>query len=354
MPVVDPHRPVRRWLYLMAFLVGCMVVIGGYTRLSRSGLSIVEWKPITGILPPIGEAAWQAEFAKYRETPEYQRVNVDMTLPEYQEIFLVEWLHRLAARLAGLVLLLPLAWFAWRRRLPPGRGRIYLGILALFAFQAFLGWFMVASGLVNRPAVSHLRLSTHLMAALALLALCLWQARVLIPRPAVPPRLAGRPGPRGTAWLLMGLLLLQILYGALVAGLKAGHVSDSWPKMFGAWWPAGLLTARAPWWINLVETPATVHFIHRWLGFLVLAAALWLWLRLRRDRAAAAAAYPMAGLLLALLLLQLSLGVATILSSVPLTLALGHQGNGVLVFAAAVVLVQELLRGADANNRPAA
>lgn len=343
MPPVDPHRPVRRWLYLMAFLVGCMVLVGGYVRLSRSGLSIVEWNVITGVLPPVGDAAWAAEFAKYRATPEYQRVNTGMSLAEYQRIFLVEWLHRFVARLVGLVLLVPLAWFAWRRRLPAGRGRVYLGILALFGFQGFLGWFMVASGLVDRPAVSHLRLSAHLLAALALLALCLWQARGLRPTPAPAPRLTGRPGPRPTAWLLLGAVLLQIFYGALVAGLKAGHVSDTWPKMFGAWWPSGLLSALQPAWLNLIEAPATVHFVHRWLGFLVLAVALWVWWRLRPAGAPdAPEARRLANWLLGLVLLQLGLGVATVLGGVALAVALAHQGNGVLVFAVTVALVQDL------------
>lgn len=353
-PPADPHRPVRRWLYLMAFLVGCMVLVGGYVRLSRSGLSIVEWQVLTGVIPPIGQEAWETEFAKYQATPEYQRVNAGMDLVGYQRIYFVEWLHRLVARVIGLVLLLPLAWFAWRRRLPPGKGRVLLGILGLFAFQGFLGWFMVASGLVDRPAVSHFRLSAHLLAALALLALCLWQARSLRASPPPPPVLVGGLGPRATSALLLGSLLLQIFYGALVAGLKAGHVSDTWPKMFGAWWPEGLLSTLAPAWVNLFETPATVHFVHRWLGFLVLALAFWAWWRLRpAGTATGGAAGRLAAAYLALLLVQLGLGVYTLLSGVALPVALIHQGNGVLAFAVAVSLVQELLRGA-AQTRPAA
>lgn len=342
----DPARPVRRWLYLLVLLIGLMVVVGGYVRLTRSGLAIVEWNVITGVLPPIGQSAWQAEFAKYQATPEFQKVNAGMTLAQYQRIFYVEWIHRLVARLIGLVVLLPLVWFWWRRRLGAGKGRVYLGILALFAFQGFLGWFMVASGLVDRPAVSHFRLTAHLLAALALLALCLWQALALRPDPPPPPRLAGRPGPRGLANLLLGVVLLQVAYGGMVAGLKAGHVSDTWPLMFGRLLPPGLLTAAAPWWINLLESPATIHFVHRWFALAVLLVALLVY---RRARAAAGGEALRRGslALVLLVLVQALLGIATVVLGVPIAVALAHQGNAVLLFAVTVYLVV-LLRAAEA------
>ncbi len=347
----DLARPVRRWLYLLAFLIGLMVIVGGYVRLTRSGLAIVEWNVITGVLPPIGESAWQAEFAKYQATPEYQKVNAGMTLGQYQRIFYVEWVHRIVARAIGLVVLLPLLWFWWRRKLGARKGRVYLGILALFAFQGFLGWFMVASGLVDRPAVSHFRLTTHLLAALALLALCLWQALELRPAPPPPPRLAGRPGPRALAAALLGVVLLQVAYGGMVAGLKAGHVSDTWPLMFGRLLPDQLLTAIQPWWSNLFHTPATIHFVHRWLAFLVLAIAVWVHTRARG--AANGKALRRGTLTLVwIVVAQLLLGITTVVLGVPIAVALAHQGLGVLLFAMTVVVVHELGRGAVAAAPP--
>jgi len=343
----DPARPVRRWLYLLAFLIGVMVVVGGYVRLTRSGLAIVEWNVITGVLPPIGASAWQAEFAKYQATPEFQKVNAGMTLAQYQRIFYVEWAHRIVARLIGLVLLLPLLWFWWRRKLGAGKGRVYLGILALFAFQGFLGWFMVASGLVDRPSVSHFRLTAHLLAALALLALCLWQALALRPHPPAPPRLPGRPGPRALAGLLLGVVLLQVAYGGMVAGLKAGHVSDSWPLMFGRLLPQGLLSAAAPWWLNLLETPATIHFVHRWFALVVLLLALVLFRRARNASGGEALRRGALALLL-LVLVQVVLGIATVVLGVPIAVALAHQGTAVLIFAVTVYLVFQL-RSAEAS-----
>lgn len=341
----DPARPVRRWLYLLAFLIGLMVVVGGYVRLTRSGLAIVEWNVIAGVLPPIGEPAWQAEFAKYQATPEYQKVNAGMTLAQYQRIFIVEWAHRLVARLIGLVVMLPLLWFWWRGMLAARKGRMYLGILALFGFQGFLGWFMVASGLVDRPSVSHFRLTAHLLAALALLALCLWQALELRSDAPAPARLVGRPSQRTLAFGLLGVVLLQLAYGGMVAGLKAGHVSDTWPLMFGRFLPEGLLTAVQPWWGNLFHAPATIHFVHRWFAFAVLGMAFVVH---RRAAAAAEGATLRRGALALLWLVgaQILLGIGTVVMGVPLAVALAHQGTGVLVFAVTVALVHELRRGA--------
>jgi cytochrome c oxidase assembly protein subunit 15 len=327
------EKTVTIWLLTVAALVAAMVVVGGYVRLTRSGLSIVEWNPISGVIPPIGETAWQEEFAKYQQTPEYRIVNREMTLAGYQQIFYLEWAHRLIARIAGLVVVLPLAYFLWRRIIPWRDSLPYLLIGLLFGLQGFLGWWMVASGLLSAPNVSHFRLTIHLLTALLLLALALWLALN---------RIHGQSGLRWRHWSALGGLTLavtvvQIAYGGLVAGLKAGHISNTWPLMFGAWIPAGLLTVLDSWLMSVVAAPATVHFIHRWLAFGVLAAAIWLWWRQRNGGAAAAALW-----LAALVLLQIGLGVSVVLFGVPLWLALLHQATAVALFAAAIYLNHRL------------
>jgi cytochrome c oxidase assembly protein subunit 15 len=334
---------VRRWLFAVAAVVAFLVLVGGFVRLSRAGLSIVEWDVVSGVLPPLNEAAWAEEFAAYKQSPEGSKVNVDMDMAGFQRIFLIEWAHRLLARLAGLFVALPLLWFLLRGVIPWRRSGPYVAIGLLFAFQGFLGWYMVASGLVDRPSVSHLRLATHLLAALTLLALALWQALELGRPPTIAARHAALGGPRLLGGLVMGLVVVQIAYGAFVAGLKAGHVSNTWPLMFGQLMPAGLLSQLDPAWLNLLNTPATVHFIHRWLAFAVLAAAVLLWWAMRRDGRLAGTRRT-AGWLVLLTVLQISLGVATVLLNVALPVALLHQGMGVAVFALAVVLNHGLLR----------
>lgn len=346
--MIEPaHRNLlRRWLTLCALLVALMVVVGGFVRLSRAGLSIVEWDVLMGVLPPMGQAAWQETFARYLASPEGQHVNAGMSLAAYQRIFYIEWFHRLLARAIGLVVALPLLWFLWRGMIPRGRRAAFVGIGLLYVFQGFLGWFMVASGLVDRPAVSHLRLTTHLLAALALLALCLWQAISLAhPEDPEPAQRSVPLGLRRGSLALLALILAQIAWGGFVAGLKAGHVSNTWPLMFGRWIPTEALRGAGPAWLQVFENPITVHFVHRWLAFVVLAAVVWAWLRLRRpERLVPAEVRPASGLLLALVLVQVGLGIATVLSGVTLWIALAHQATAVALFATAVFLNHRLLR----------
>ena len=337
------RRQMRRWLYLCSGLIALMVVVGGYVRLSRAGLSIVEWDVVTGVLPPVGEAAWQEAHDRYLVSPEGLKVNADMSVAEYQRIFYIEWFHRLLARLVGLVVALPLLAFLLRGKVPRGRRLAFVSIGLLFAFQGFLGWFMVASGLVDRPSVSHYRLTLHLLAALTLLALCLWQALGLRdegqaaagPAPASARRL-------GLALLL--LVLLQITWGGFVAGLKAGHVSNTWPLMFGSWVPAGSMGSVVPLWRDLIDNAVTVHFTHRWLAVLVLALAGWTWWRLRSTQGVPREARRAAALLLALVLAQVLLGITTVLLGVQLWVALAHQATAVLLFGTTVGLNQRLRR----------
>jgi cytochrome c oxidase assembly protein subunit 15 len=337
------QRAVTIWLFIVSFLIIGLIVFGGYVRLTRSGLSIVEWNVLTGVVPPIGEAAWQAEFAKYQQTPEFQKVNTAMTLAEYQTIFYVEYFHRLIARLAGLIVVVPLLVFLWKGSIPWRKSAIYLLIAALFGFQGFLGWYMVSSGLMDRPSVSHYRLTFHLLTALALLALTLWVGlNRVYGAPVGRERNAHARATRRGSMLLI-VLVLQIAYGGLVAGLKAGHASDTWPLMFGYLLPPGLLTVVQPWWVNLVETAATVHFIHRWLAFVVLIVAALLFFVTRRNLNAAAIGRTL-GLLLALIAVQIGLGISVIWFYVPLVLALSHQAVALLLFVTVIVLNHQLRR----------
>ncbi|MEZ4862498.1 MAG: COX15/CtaA family protein [Caldilineaceae bacterium] len=336
-------RGVALWLFMVAALIIGLTVFGGYVRLTRSGLSIVEWNVITGIVPPIGEVAWQAEFAKYQATPEFQHVNFNMTLADYQRIFYVEYIHRLIARLAGLLVVVPLGIFLWRGFIPWRSSGLYWLIVALFGFQGFLGWYMVSSGLVDQPAVSHYRLTIHLLSALTLLALTLWMA-LNRHRQRKHLRVAWS-GATQLAAVLLAVLTLQIAYGGLVAGLKAGHASDTWPRMFGYLVPPGLLTVIAPWWANLLETAATVHFVHRWFAFVVLVLAVLLYLRTQQQAMRHAVLC-----IVSLVLVQITLGVSVIWWHVPLALALSHQATALLLFASVIWLLhQSLYRGGAAT-----
>ena len=316
------------WLLAVAGLVFAMIVVGGITRLTESGLSIVRWDVVTGTLPPIGEAQWKAEFDAYRATPQYQQVNRGMDLEDFQSIYFWEYVHRLLGRIIGLAFALPLAWFWWRRAIPPRQGRRLLALLALGALQGAIGWWMVASGLVDRPEVSHIRLAVHLLTALAIFGFLIWVAldmRRLARAPAAPlvrvPTLA--------IWTLSALFL-QFLFGAYVAGLEAGYAFNTWPKMGEEWFPAAT-PMETPFLANFADNPIVVQFVHRWLAFVVagLAAALAL-------AAWTAGARLAASVLLAATLIQIQLGVLTLISGVEIHVAVAHQAMAALLLAAVV------------------
>ncbi len=336
------NTAVMNWLFIFTAIVALLVVFGGFVRLTRSGLSIVEWNPISGVIPPIGQQAWQEEFAKYQDTPEYQQINTSMTLPEYQFIFYMEWIHRIIARLAGLFYAIPVFYFLFKKTIPIKEFGVYFAMGILFIAQAFMGWYMVASGLADRPAVSHFRLTIHLLFALSLLALSLWTSlghKYGFPEKnkktkwSLPSKL--------TAWS-MALLILQISYGGMTAGLKAGHVSDTWPLMFGKWIPPNLFNS----WINLFETPQTIVFVHRWLAWLGLIAVPVVYYFVKKQN------YPQdiqKGLiwLIGIVALQITLGVLTILSYVNIGIALTHQANALALFALAIYFIHRF-RALDA------
>ncbi len=332
--------PITRWLLMVAALVVVILVVGGFVRLSRAGLSIVEWDVVTGVIPPIGVAEWEASFADYQQTPEYQLINEGMSLGEYQRIFYYEWAHRLIARIAGLVVVLPLIWFMWKRRLSVRDSLQFWGVAALFGVQGGIGWVMVASGLRDRPVVSHARLTIHLLAAVLLLGVALWMAldRIRMSSPAgsgVDRRLS--PTSRVLSWLLLATLVVQLAYGGLVAGLKAGSISNTWPLMFGRFIPSGLFTTYEPWWDNLYQSLAS-HWIHRWLAFLVAGLAIAVFAYIRRDGVTSPLSTVLSGLL-AVVTLQIALGVFVVLLGVPKWFALAHQALGAIMFCLVLVVV---------------
>ncbi|MFL6858059.1 MAG: COX15/CtaA family protein [Allosphingosinicella sp.] len=339
-PLRTPRpRALAWWLFAVAALVFAMVMVGGITRLTESGLSIVRWEPLSGALPPLGDAAWQSEFDAYRASPQYRLVNAGMTLADFKSIFFWEYLHRLLGRVIGLAFALPLLWFAWRRAIPRGYGWKLAAILALGGLQGAIGWWMVASGLVDRPEVSHIRLAIHLLTALAILSACLWvglDLRALARDPDAPPTRM----PTAGIWALSALVL-QLMYGAYVAGLDAGFAYNSWPRMGADWFPADAPMAT-PFLANFADNPVLVQFIHRWLAWGVAAAVGMLaWTAWRGGRRGHAAA------LLLAVGGQILLGIATLLSGVDLPLAVSHQ-------AMAVVLLATLLASAHRLGERAA
>ena len=326
MPARRTDRAVALWLYACCAMIFAMVVLGGLTRLTGSGLSMATWRPVTGWLPPLDAAAWESVFALYRETPEFRRVNFWMTVDDFRAIFWLEYLHRLWGRLIGVAFVLPFAWFALRGRISRRLG-VALGIaLALGAAQGALGWYMVRSGLVDVPEVSHYRLAAHLLLALAVHAWLLWLALGLT-------RARAARGPHdGFLGLVVAGIALTAIWGAFVAGLDAGHIHPTFPLMDGRLVPAEAFST-APWTADLTGNPVTVQLVHRWLAIALLAAILALRWRARRARPRARLAFD---LLAGMGLLQAGLGVATLLTGVPLAAAALHQAGAVVLLGLAV------------------
>ena len=334
---MDPrHRVIRLWLYVVAALIFVMVLVGGATRLTESGLSIVEWKPVTGTLPPTGEGAWQAEFDKYKTIPQFRERNSAMTLDEFKTIFWWEWAHRLMGRVIGAAFLLPFLFFLARGWIgPPLRGRLWT-IFALGALQGAVGWWMVASGLADRLEVSQYRLATHLILACVIFVAVLWAALQLSARPAV----VVAPRVRTGAVALLVLALVQIYLGALVAGLRAGLIYNTWPLIDGRLVPdASSLFHDMPWWRNLFENTLTVQFNHRMAAYLLLVLAL---LHLVDVARTAPRVLPLAAALAGAIVLQAALGILTLLQQAPIGLALAHQAGAVIVLALATAAAQRI------------
>ncbi|MEK6637236.1 MAG: COX15/CtaA family protein [Pseudomonadota bacterium] len=316
---------IANWLIAVAVLVFMMVVIGGITRLTESGLSITEWKPVSGALPPLSDAAWAAAFTKYQATPEYLEINKGMSLAAFKFIFFWEWAHRLLGRVIGLAFAMPLLWFAVRRAIPKGYGLRLIALLALGGLQGAIGWWMVVSGLSERTDVSHYRLAVHLLTALFILGGLLWTAldlKALAKNAATPPA--------RMTWLgagVAGVLFIQLLFGAYTAGLNAGQVSNTWPLMNGRFVPDGIMGASG-WFATLTNDPFLIHFVHRWWAWVVVAALVVLARRVKAAgvRSAAVGIHSAFGT-------QIILGIATVMTGVNIMSAVLHQAVGALVVA---------------------
>ncbi len=325
---VKSDRAVVLWLFAMCALLALMIVVGGATRLTDSGLSIVEWRPVTGAIPPLSEAGWLGEFEKYKTIPEYHQVNLGMSLAEFKAIYWWEWGHRFLGRLIGIAFLLPLIFFAVARRIDRPLGLKLFGLFVLGGLQGALGWWMVSSGLSERVDVSQYRLAAHLGLALLLFAAMIWIALDLL----APRAMAARHRLAPIAIALLAGVYAQMILGAFVAGLRAGRVYNTWPLMEGRFIPAAYFTG-APGFADLFESMAAVQFNHRLGAYALFAAALAMMIAARKT-----ALYPRARMVFAAVALQAALGVWTVVAGTPLALGLAHQAMALIVFGASLYL----------------
>jgi cytochrome c oxidase assembly protein subunit 15 len=333
-----PNRAVKWWLFSVAALIAIMVLVGGATRLTESGLSIVEWKPVTGALPPLTDAQWSQAFEGYKAIPQYRELNAGMSLSEFKTIFWWEWSHRLLGRLIGAVYLLPFLFFLWRGMLGAELKRRLWLIFGLGTLQGAVGWWMVASGLTQRVEVSQYRLATHLVLALLIFAAVVWTLRRLTQRP----RLAANARLKLSSVALLMLVFLQLYFGALVAGLRAGRVYNTWPEIDGAFIPsAARLFFEEPWWRNLFDNTLTVQFEHRMTAYALLVLALLHAVDAVRARAGSAVVRG-AWWLAAAITLQATLGILTLLHQVPIDLALMHQAVAIVVLTLSILQTERL------------
>ena len=338
-PLVDetPLTAIRVWLFTVAGLVIAMIVIGGATRLTDSGLSITEWLPLLGAIPPLSQQDWLLAFEKYRQIPEYELVNKGMSLAEFKFIYWWEWAHRFFGRLIGIAYAVPLFVFWLLGRVPKGLLPKLLAILALGGLQGFFGWYMVQSGLVERVDVSHYRLALHLVTAFVILASLLWVAFDLAGDQPDDRSHPLRSSQHWTAAIIVAVLFLQVIIGAFVAGLQAGLTHNTWPLMDGALIPDGLLTL-SPWHLNLIDNETTVQFIHRLLAYLLIGLAVWHTVSLNRT---AKPIITSSRILVLAFLVQASLGIWTLLAAaeaaeIPIWLGLVHQGGAAIVLAVSI------------------
>jgi cytochrome c oxidase assembly protein subunit 15 len=334
----DGHA-VRVWLYFLCVLIFVMIIVGGATRLTDSGLSITEWKPILGIIPPLGEGAWQEAFTKYRQIPEYELVNKGMSLGDFKTIYWWEWAHRFLGRMIGFAFLLPFLFFWFTGKISKQLLPKLIVMFVLGGLQGALGWYMVMSGLVDRVDVSQYRLAAHLCAAVVIFAYIFWVALRL--RPGVEQADKHNAVIKTSAIALVACLFFQIALGAFVAGLDAGQGYNTWPLMDGALIPQGL-GAMSPWYLNLFENALTVQFDHRVLAYVLL---IWAFAHAALAVKSSGAGPVALGacMLFATILIQLVVGIATLLAKVPIALGLAHQGIAILVFSISLWHLSQLV-----------
>jgi cytochrome c oxidase assembly protein subunit 15 len=336
----DARRGVATWLFVCCALVFAMVVVGGVTRLTHSGLSITEWQPIVGTVPPLSESAWSGAFTRYQATPEYRDVNRGMTLREFKGIFWWEYFHRLLGRGIGVAFLLPYLWFLLRRRIPPGYAKPLAGIFVLGGLQGALGWFMVESGLVSDPRVSQFRLTAHLGLAFLIYAAMLWTGLSLMFTGRADWDLPGVRRARRLAFGVAALVFVMVLSGGFVAGIRAGFAYNTFPLMQGRWVPPEIMLL-SPWWRNFFWNLATVQFDHRMIAWLLAFSIPYTWWQVHRSRAPLRARRG-AAVLVAGLAVQVSLGIATLVNVVPVPLAAMHQAGALVVFTLALNVAHAL------------
>lgn len=329
------NRAVVIWLSVVCAMIVAMIVVGGITRLTESGLSMVNWRPVMGIIPPLNHHDWEQAFNAYKQYPQYHKEFQHMDLAGFKHIFYWEYSHRLLGRTIGLVFFVPFVILWWRKKFDRAYLPRMFGALILGGLQGLLGWYMVKSGLVNMPRVSHFRLAAHLMLALFILSYLFWLILDILNtrRAGAPPAL------RRAVYVITAMLVVQIMYGAFVAGMRAGYGYNTFPKMYDKW-IADAVFAMKPWWINLVDSGATVQFIHRWLGtaILVFAFTLWMWARGRGGKLKWATAAVACAVLI-----QFTLGVLTLVNVVPIDLASMHQAWACVVLLSVVHLLYVVL-----------
>ncbi len=329
------QKPIAIWLLVCCALVFAMIVVGGVTRLTDSGLSIVEWQPIVGTMPPITQQDWDVLLEKYRATPQYQQVNKGMSVDEFKTIFWWEYFHRLLGRLIGLVFFVPFVYFLWKKSIDRSLGMKLAGIFVLGGMQGFMGWYMVMSGLVNDPHVSQYRLTAHLGLAFIIFAAMFWVALGLLS----PQREQTQPNERlGSlrkfAFGLTGLIFIMILSGGFVAGIRAGFAYNTFPLMAGHLIPPGMFMLE-PWYRNFFDNVTTVQFDHRLIAWLLAFLVPFFWYK-SRQAALSGTTRLACNLFLLMLIIQIGLGISTLLLVVPIPLAASHQGGAVVLFAASL------------------
>ncbi len=333
MKKINPHRQITVWLYVSAFMVFCMAIIGAITRLTESGLSMVEWRPLIGALPPLSEQEWQRVFKIYQETPEFQKKNSWMEISDFKEIFFWEWFHRFWGRLIGLVYALPLIYFWIRKKIPTGyKPRLFL-ILILGGMQGVMGWYMVESGLVDRPSVSHFRLAAHLSLAFVIFAALIWTAQDIENRQKFTTPFALK----SFSWVVLYMLGITIIWGAYVAGMDAGMVYNEFPLMGDAFLPTDAVY-QSPLWVNFFQNPVGIQFLHRWLGvsMLIVIFAVHGFALKQGIKTIDVFMLPI------IVLCQVGLGIATLLSMVALPLAALHQAVALILLGTYIIYLRRI------------
>jgi len=340
----EQNRPIVIWLLLVCTLIFAMVILGGVTRLTNSGLSMVEWKPVVGWLPPLSDSAWQETFSKYQQSPEYLKINKGMSVDEFKGIFYFEYAHRVLGRIIGLAFLLPFLYFLIRKKLQRSMTPKLVIMFVLGGLQGVLGWYMVKSGLVNNPHVSQYRLTAHLSAAMAIYCYILWVAMGMIWNNSANIMVDGFMKIRRFGLIVTSMIVLMILSGGFVAGTRAGLAFNTFPLMGNSFVPPDLFS-MSPFYLNFFENIATIQFDHRLIAYaLTLMIPIFWWRIVRSDLQQRTKT--IANLFLLMLVIQLGLGISTLLMHVPVALAATHQGGALVLLTLAVLLNSELKKPA--------